>query len=785
MLSRSNSNAGTNLRRAKSTSSAHTSASGHKRLQTSIDPFVTRQQAETAALQAYERARQYDEPQSRPVPPKLERRRSQKAGKSEGSHFEDARKRSIAREGEATRAKSSHCRHQRSMSRIRAQDTDEERVITRRRSVIPPATDNRQAQLNSSSSVSEASRHARRRQSEYTNGSPAPRYSQTVIDGHSSLQPATLQADHTDGYGGNLASMSNFGEPETTSPIRPTTIGHNSSETLNTAQHRPQSSQPKRLRERKSFFGTFQKRRATATGTNYDTSMPPFNDADDDAAAPLPTNVTTIAGIKVQQRSRNFSDSIKGRLKKVFRKSTKAPAQMPAQQVEAPDFHFSIRNTDLSEADESTFVDYADPFMTVAAEHPQSTPVAKLNSGRSGVSLAQESDGKSRVTSWANSTVAGMSTIRTNIGPFTTSTEPDHLQRNDGNQRLRKASSFFGRPIHNKLRRSSKLDLRGSDESEGLYAALQKRIRPSKSMEPANGGRFFSSPEAVEHPTTSALASLPSQRNYSQSIASERSRATSTIRPVTPQDPGLYKIEVPSPVHEVLSPEADTGADDTVIHHEIESANSTPQSALKRRPATKAPPPSQDALPRRMERSKNRWRSTLDELSPGGPHSTRTSMINDNPYELPSLNHHAKESTPGHDLPHHAKVDDSSLAVRANALSPSVYSRATDGASPRSPTPEDVGMTTITITGREVRKYEISPAKQSKHVPRNGSKEWRRWLSDEMNNWNGDRKDFALPRSTLDSSVAEYAAVRGGTSPPPEPNTVGHVSRPSSVSPVM
>ena len=94
MLSRSNSNAAERLRRAKSTSSAHTTFSGHHRTSTSIDPFVTRQHAEVAAAEAYRRAWQAPEPaqsdgrEARPAP---QRRRSQKTGRTEGSHFEDAR----------------------------------------------------------------------------------------------------------------------------------------------------------------------------------------------------------------------------------------------------------------------------------------------------------------------------------------------------------------------------------------------------------------------------------------------------------------------------------------------------------------------------------------------------------------------------------------------------------------------------------------------------------------------------------------------------------------------
>lgn len=73
-------------------------------------------------------------------------------------------------------------------------------------------------------------------------------------------------------------------------------------------------------------------------------------------------------------------------------------------------------------------------------------------------------------------------------------------------------------------------------------------------------------------------------------------------------------------------------------------------------------------------------------------------------------------------------------ASRSDVISPSVYSRATDGASLRPLSPEgEEGTTTILITGREVRRYSISPAKPQQPRHRgHGSGSWRKWLSDEM-----------------------------------------------------
>ncbi|KAF2163331.1 hypothetical protein M409DRAFT_68598 [Zasmidium cellare ATCC 36951] len=792
MLSRSSSNAGDRLRRAKSTSSAHTSSSGHQRQTTCIDPFTSRHQAEAAAIEAYERARQTDEPAQRPRP---QRRRSQRTGKSEGGHFEDARKRALARSSDdASRARQSQVQ-QAAASRPSTAASGEERVITRRRSVIPPLTDAGRTQVDERSSISTSDNRGRRRQSTLGDGSPAPRYSLTVQEQEPTLQLPGMPSARPDDHNSKLSGIAEFistpgSRTQTPRHSRPSTreATQFSEEALDQARDRClQDFQTKRVRERKSFIlAPFQKRRTHKVGGNFDNSLPPFNYAESNDAAPLPQNtVAPPLAVKTEQKARNLSDTLKGRLKKVFRKTSKQVTGVPPQHVEAPEFHFTVRDTDLSEADD-TFVDYADPFMTVAAEDPRPQKEARFDSTKTTSSSGDNNTIKSRVTSWTNSTVAGMSTIRTNNGPFTTAGDAGDSKPSDSLRTLRKASSFWGCPIQNKLRRTSKNDLKGSEESQGLYDALQKRIRPSRSMEPPGETTFAGFQEAPPSRKSSALATLPSQRDYSSSQAS---RASYTIRSVTPQDPAAQTVNVPSPVKENLSPEVDADLDDTVITYPIhdDSKNSTPQSDLKRRPAVKAQPPSQEQLSKRLERFQNRWKSPLDELSAQGSRPTKTSMMEDNPYELRSLRQAIRQTTPGTDLPHHTRVLDESHAVRADALSPSVYSRATDGASPRRLTPEDLGMTTITVTGREVRRYDISPPKPAQAGKRQASREWRRWLSDEMSNLGGGKNELDLVAEANVRPVAVAQESYHTAAARPRSNTASPecLSRPGSVSPAM
>lgn len=770
MLSRSNSNAGERLRRAKSMSSTHSPVSGQQR------PGTTRLQAELAAVEAYERARQADQLSPLASRPRSNRRRSQISGKSEGSHFEEARRRS-ASQSDNIRPRpscaSSVARNRQSLpSQIRLENSGEEKVITRRRSVIPPE---HVTNGDRTASISTA-RQSRQRQPVANDGSPAPRYSQCVKD-----QQATLQLSEL----GNEVAVDNDAPapapppaPAPRSPPRPARPCVRETQTdediRNIATHAYlEDLEQKRVRERKSFiFNSFQKRRAT--GSNYDTSLPPFNYANDGGAAPIPPHPVGIAPrIIADHKSRHFSSSLRTRLRNAFRKTSRNTSGIPPQQVEAKEFHFTVKNYDVSDEHDGPF-DVTDPFMTIAAEEPRMPPSVPHPRPQSKVSTTKDGSAKSRVTSWTNSTVAAISSIRTSTGPFHAKAQEPTPERAGSVRSLRKKSSFLAGPIRNKLRRASKADLKGSEESSGLYSALQKRIRSSKSVDPIHEPLISAPLEAIavveSTPIPNSRASLPSQQHWNNEDS--RSEWASTNRTITP-DPAAYGIDVPSPVHEVTSPASShDDVDATVLHHVVhDSGGSSAQSGLKRRSAVKARPPSQDALARRMERASNRWKSPLDELSPTAPRTTAR-MSEDNPYELRSFSQTIKQVTPASGLPHHRKAGNH-LSPRSDVISPSVYSRATDDASPRPDSPEVYEpTTTITITGHEVRRYSISPLKRidDKESRGHGSGSWRKWLSDEMNTTLGSsEKPIRLPHSAFtnapperqDSGVSSLTAVPG------------------------
>ncbi|KAK0781332.1 hypothetical protein LTS02_000006 [Friedmanniomyces endolithicus] len=769
MLSRSNSTAEDRLRRTRSiASSHHTTSSGHQRDSTSTDPFATKQQAEVAALEAYNRAHRYENQACRPAT-HLQRRRSQTTGRTEGSYFEDARlgrRRSTSTKGESRPPQSRRSQQPPTVNENTTDSAGEERVVTRKRSVIPPSSAVTQAQHDNLAVPSTTSQRTRKPQSVYADGSPVPRRPVPLAQRSSTLQlTSTPASEHTDGRAGNAAHLSDFGEPTATAhtsdctrpSIRETQTDE---EILTLARDRClQDFQQKRVRERKSFIlAPFQKRRATnhftTSDSSYDTTLPPFNYAGEGTRASLPHlsepfPMVPVTITKSASKPRNFSETLKGRIKKVFRKASSAPSGLPAQHVQAKHSHYGTSE----EAPLTVPSKIADPFVSVSEDTLIAATEQHATSTNSRSSGAQSRGAQSRVTSWATSTAAGTCKSRAEAAHPGSVEEHGGLVRTKSVSTLRKAKSFFGKPVQNRLRRPSKAELSTSEESQGLYNALQQRMRPAKRTPTPDDEYTGDGIEASRSRVSSGLASLPSQQQANDTVSSNKRYRTPTIRSVTP-DPKAYHLRICSPVAEVLSPAyiAEEHASRRAPLDEHSEASSE-QTLLQRRRAIKAPAPSREQLQRRMEKSKNRWQSPLDELS---PHPTRADM-DENPYELLSINQSLQQPHARNDLPHHAKIGEHvHLVGREAMLSPSVYYRASDGASPQPFVPVEESGMVVTITGREVKSYAISPPKQElKQRPAQTSGQWRRWLSDEMSGFKAAGEDFSLAQAFLDGGAAD------------------------------
>lgn len=195
---------------------------------------------------------------------------------------------------------------------------------------------------------------------------------------------------------------------------------------------------------------------------------------------------------------RHFSIALKGRIKQVFRKATPGPV-LPV--VPSP----SPNDQPPETIPQAAPPDYAPAVVTMP---PEAEPYTRPYSTST----------RSRVTSWTNSTIAAVSSIRSRrpshsyesapepvlelnsrglrkrsslfINSVRSRTQVDPMTEpilEENSRELRKKGSFFGGPVRNRLHRGSKAELAGSsEESAGLYNALQKRIRPFKSEYPIN-----------------------------------------------------------------------------------------------------------------------------------------------------------------------------------------------------------------------------------------------------------------------------------------------------------
>ncbi|QIW94759.1 hypothetical protein AMS68_000277 [Peltaster fructicola] len=436
-----------------------------------------------------------------------------------------------------------------------------------------------------------------------------------------------------------------------------------------------------KLRERRSFLvGSLQKLRSRQSQLQQpkfvqDSTIPPYNYADDLHAYVSDTSPVEPAPVVCTGKDRTFSASIKGRLKKFLGRASQPAKGLPPQQVRAKQLHQSVIRDDLALSGSRQV---SLKFSEAVAAMP-----SNVNRTSEPRHFSQARTEASRVTSWTNSTTEGtQSALSDRSG-----TESAALQRSESVHTLRQRASFFGRSVQNKLRKPSRPDLQGSAQSQGLFSALQGLMQHK---EQPSTPQTSNTCEVLEQ---SVVQSQPPQQ--ASSFAK-----SGLIRTVPPEVRGDNRAM--SPVVEVASP-----------YQMVAQAKRCQDPSADEPDVVR---PSSEQIANRMERARSRWQGALAST---------------NPYQLSSLpSMQARASVPPVEQPQ--QVDALGL-LRSQALSPSVYSQATAS---RTATPEGHMTTMVTITNREVKRYKISPSKDSKKAveeqPVQVSSEWRRWLSGEI-----------------------------------------------------
>ncbi|KAI5201149.1 hypothetical protein E4T39_05410 [Aureobasidium subglaciale] len=615
MLSRANSDAALRLRRAKSSSST-----SHKPFDSSIS--TEPKYAEVAAVEAYTRAYRYshdDRPQ---------RRRSRR---SEGSHFDDNRRKS----------------------------TQKPTRLERPTLVPGPAT--------------------------------APSTIPARAPARSSLLPDTpyrfaLEASNDPTM---TMTMTDVSESRLSTTSRRQTRDLQTDDEIKTAAWDAylQGHHKKESRERKFFAAPLKKRfsksPAPSPSIQYDTSVPPYNCVEEVVSALPPLDVQSENRlddpIKLKKQ-RTVSESLKGRFKRLLSRPKRVQSHFPAQHVEARNLHFDVYKTN-------------DDSFSAGPDYGVSLPRSPFSS------LGASSATQSRITSWSNSTNSRhrqrLPSIEETSAPPALASTPEDFP----------TGSFMSRALRLPLRRPSQTNLqRKSDESKRLYDALQKRI---------NGPEVPTITVEEATPQTPPVLYLDSQAS---------SPVVESIRIVTP-DPTIPESPTrpaPSPPHQVTRKSSWWSLAPTI-------------RSKKRRPAEPVAP-SNEQVAARMARSDNRWQTALENGSPVVSRALNYCMKGDNPYEmrplendnsfsLPVAVRHESREAAAPTFDNGADLHD----IRQQVISPSIYSRPI--------TPNAVG-TFITITGREVKRYQLdSPPRPVNGPPTYAPKpsnEWRTWFNKEI-----------------------------------------------------
>ena len=281
MLSQANSDAALRLRRAKSSSS-----SSHKPFEPSISNEP--KYAEVAAVEAYTRAYRHsqgDRPQ---------RRRSRR---SEGSHFDDNRRRS----------------------------TQKPERLERPRLVPGPAT--------------------------------APATIPVRPANRQSLLPDTPYRFALEASNDPTVTLTDVSESQLSTASRRQTRDLQTDDEIKTAAWDAylQGFHKKEVRERKSFAAPLRKRFSKsptpAPSIQYDTSVPPYNFVEESnnifsTAPPIEVKSEDKSAAPAKlKKGRTVSDSLKGRFKKLLSRPKRVQSQFPAQHVEARNLHFDVYKT--------------------------------------------------------------------------------------------------------------------------------------------------------------------------------------------------------------------------------------------------------------------------------------------------------------------------------------------------------------------------------------------------------------------------------------------------------
>ena len=472
--------------------------------------------------------------------------------------------------------------------------------------------------------------------------------------------------------------------------------------------NQPRAMTTQSLRHRASMMLTPFKKRRNATPS---ATAPPESSGH---CTPTYANVVRVPGLVAvptpkHDRKRVGSEvkktgSIKAKIRSVFRRTSNPLVELPVQQVNASRQYFSQGSTFGSKNKENMS---GSKGKTAVAPHTflqPSIPAARESSP----SHSMMTDGtRSRVTSWADSTIAGT---------ILEVDEEHHASHHEGqHSSTQKTEKFASLSLLKRMRRTSKIEMRSSpipDHISEGNTTLRAKSRASS---------------IPSRKTSGAREMLPSQ------IRKATISHKSSIRAI-PVDLSSDSIDVPS------SELSETSGS---VSPELRIPGPDDQATFRGRDYTRKPsplavaavPPSPDQIAARVRKSEERWQEPLD----GG----RSLFFPRSPNRASPERHSRQTSNAeaGRDSDDVFSDDGDTPRRPTGIMSPSIYSQ--DGISPNLDamaklsalphTPMPQPGTAVVLDSHHVTRYSVGSPKKPEHdEPRKSSREWRSWIETEV-----------------------------------------------------
>ncbi|KAF2464295.1 uncharacterized protein BDR25DRAFT_296929 [Lindgomyces ingoldianus] len=861
MLSRASSDAGTRLRRSKSTSTVHRHPPPTPER---LDPDVAQQHALAAATTAYVRAHAHEaaeRPRNRGSD--LSRSKSNASRKSQGSHFppRESSLRSIQPQKGAQMPSVS--RQIRTLTMATEKFPPFQSTPGANQNVMsqPSITFNENTRPSSqpksnrpSASSSVASQQIRKARSMYyassiQTGSPLPRPPAKYLTTPPPVSPVVPPE-------GLITPVRLSAVSPLASPRLPVTIAPDESVDKARDKYLQDFRQPRQVRHKPSLFLAPFKKRQEKGKNRVPSRSSGFVSNDSSHTATDTTVDVTLSDFQPQKEKRSFSNSLKTKFKKVFRKTSNKSSALPVQQVEASRDYFgdyaahsriTDRNFEIPSPDE-------DALQRIRSRTPSlegGRPALIRQSSRGSLrSLHSDTDisnaATSRVTSWSNSSASNTLTQR-EIKRLTVIHEAKDSIGSEADRNpippspTRKPPSI---PAFAAFREPMPMESVIEEVStpvdpKRVFSALMKEIDASKATSAqaahlaqisdqdgdvfaVNSGRDIPS-SASREVHSSASRDFPSSTSKDpyrplagtrpESVATQSKASSiksfgralrSTIRTVSPSEHTSSPIPArPSSVRgHVRHPHLDTDESSTNTGSDMQryggEDNVIRTTQFKKRPRNPLHPretvpekvvtPTPEQIESRVEKSKGRWKTPLEENHiPFFPRSTKRTFTVTNIARKTFSHRPSQDQAPAQALAQMESLPVVEETRRADAphspkspkprplfspLSPSIYSRNTDGASilpndsalslDKVDMEQGEGGTAVIITSHPVKSFVIgTPSPHRRTNSNRSSRDWKAWLSHEVSELeNLPQEDFSIHKGyTSTNHTREFTQV--------------------------